>query len=115
MRSIRPANASSPSSTPAASNFQLLMEVIINEVLTHTDDPLEDALELYNPWPTNVNIGNYWISNARNDPKKFRIPAGTMHSFSANNNKIIWTLTVKGEISRWPDVDESFDVTVGPA
>ena len=44
-----------------------------------------------------------------------RIPAGTMHSFSANNNKIIWTLTVKGEISRWPDVDESFDVTVGPA
>jgi hypothetical protein len=64
-------------STPAASNFQLLMEVVINEVLTHTDDPLEDALELYNPWPTNVNIGNYWISNARNDPKKFRIPAGT--------------------------------------
>lgn len=44
-----------------------------------------------------------------------RIPAGTMHSFSANNNKIIWTITVKGEISRWPDVDESFDVTVTPA
>jgi len=43
-----------------------------------------------------------------------RIPAATMHSFSANNNKIIWTLTVKGEISRWPDVDESFDVTVSP-
>ena len=44
-----------------------------------------------------------------------RIPSGTMHSFAANNNKIIWTLTVKGEISRWPDVDESFDVTVSPA
>jgi hypothetical protein len=44
-----------------------------------------------------------------------RIPPGTMHSFSANNNKIIWTLTVKGEINRWPDVDESFDVTVSPA
>ena len=44
-----------------------------------------------------------------------RIPAGTMHSFSATNNKIIWTLTVKGEISRWPDLDESFDVTVSPA
>jgi len=43
------------------------------------------------------------------------IPAGTMHSFSANNNKIVWTLTVKGEISRWPDLDESFDVTVTPA
>ena len=44
-----------------------------------------------------------------------RIPAGTMHSFSATHNKIIWTLTVKGEISRWPDVDQSFDVTVSPA
>jgi Protein of unknown function (DUF3592) len=44
-----------------------------------------------------------------------RIPATTMHSFSANNNKIIWTLTVKGEIRRWPDMDESFDVTVSPA
>ena len=44
-----------------------------------------------------------------------RIPARTMHSFSANNNKIVWTLTVKGAINRWPDVDESFDVTVTPA
>jgi hypothetical protein len=44
-----------------------------------------------------------------------RIPPATMHTFSANNNKIVWTLTVKGEISRWPDVDESFVVTVSPA
>jgi len=44
-----------------------------------------------------------------------RIPAGTMHSFASNNNKIIWTLTVKGDINRWPDVDETFDVTVSPA
>jgi len=43
-----------------------------------------------------------------------RIPAGTMHSFSAGNNKVLWTLTVKGEIARWPDVDESFAVTVSP-
>jgi hypothetical protein len=44
-----------------------------------------------------------------------RIPAGTMHSFASNNNKIVWTLTVKGDINRWPDVDESFGVTVSPA
>jgi len=44
-----------------------------------------------------------------------RVPVKTMHSFSSNNNKIVWTITVKGEISRWPDVDESFDVTVSPA
>jgi hypothetical protein len=44
-----------------------------------------------------------------------RIPATTMHSFNAPNNKIVWTIQVKGEIDRWPDVDESFDITVTPA
>jgi hypothetical protein len=44
-----------------------------------------------------------------------RIPATTMHSFKAPNNKIVWTIQVKGEIDRWPDVDESFDITVTPA
>ena len=44
-----------------------------------------------------------------------RIPARTMHSFTANNNKIVWTITVKGEIVHWPDVDETFDVTVSPS
>ena len=39
-------------STPEASNFQLITDVIINEVLTHTDPPLEDAIELYNPTAT---------------------------------------------------------------
>ncbi|HMJ65814.1 MAG TPA: lamin tail domain-containing protein, partial [Candidatus Binatia bacterium] len=64
-------------STPGASNFQLLTSIIFNEVLTHTDPPLEDAIELYNPTSTNVDIGNWWLSNSKDDPKKFRIPAGT--------------------------------------
>jgi hypothetical protein len=44
-----------------------------------------------------------------------RIPAATMHSFQSPNNKIVWTIEVKGEIRRWPDVSDSFDITVGPA
>ena len=35
-----------------------------------------------------------------------------MHTFTANNNKIIWTIKMKGDINRWPDIDESFDITV---
>jgi hypothetical protein len=65
-------------STPGASNFQLLTDIIINEVLTHTDLPLEDAIELYNPTATPINIGNWWLSNSKDDPKKFRIPANTI-------------------------------------
>ena len=43
-----------------------------------------------------------------------RIPDDTMHTFTADNNKIIWTIKMKGDIDRWPDIDESFDITVTP-
>ena len=64
-------------STPGESNFQLLTDVIINEVLTHTDPPLEDAIELHNTTSAEIDIGYWWLSNAKNDPKKFQIPPGT--------------------------------------
>jgi hypothetical protein len=65
-------------STPGDSNFQLLTDIIINEILTHTDPPLEDAIELYNPTGSAVDISNFWLSNSKDDPKKFRIPGGTV-------------------------------------
>ena len=43
-----------------------------------------------------------------------RIPADTMHTFTADNNKIVWSIKMKGTINRWPDIDESFDITVTP-
>ena len=63
--------------TPAASNFLSITNVVINEVLTHTDAPLEDAIELFNPGLVPVNISDWWLSNAKDNPKKFRIPSGT--------------------------------------
>lgn len=44
-----------------------------------------------------------------------QVPRESMHSFTANNNKVIWTLHVSGGILRWPDIDETFDITVRPA
>ncbi len=43
------------------------------------------------------------------------IPRGTMHSFEAKNNKIVWILRVQGEIARWPDLGEEFPFRVLPA
>src|SRR5262249_39947246 len=63
--------------TPGASNFQPLTNVVINEALTHTDPPIEDAIELYNPTPSDIDISYWWISNRKDNPKKFQIPAGT--------------------------------------
>jgi hypothetical protein len=42
------------------------------------------------------------------------IPQETMHSFEAENNKILWSLEVHGDIRRWPDVKESFRINVTP-
>lgn len=67
-----------PRLSPKESNFGQIPEVVINEVLTHTDEPLEDAIELHNVTETNVNVGNWWISNRSDKPQKFRIPANTI-------------------------------------
>ncbi len=44
----------------------------------------------------------------------FAVPAETMHSFAADNNKIIWSLNVAGDIERWPDIKDEFDITITP-
>jgi hypothetical protein len=53
-------------------------EIYVNEILAHTDFPQVDAIEFYNPNATAVNIGDWWLSDSRDAPKKFRIPTGTM-------------------------------------
>lgn len=51
--------------------------VVVNEILTHTDPPFEDAIELFNLTDLPVDISGWYISNERANPRKFRIPAGT--------------------------------------
>ncbi len=63
--------------SPGEANFRLLTDIIINEVLTHTDAPLEDAIELHNATGDPVDIGGWWLSDARGTPRKYQIPNGT--------------------------------------
>jgi len=51
--------------------------IVINEVLTHTDPPLYDSIELFNPTASAINIGGWYLSDSSAKPKKYRIPAGT--------------------------------------
>ena len=43
-----------------------------------------------------------------------RIPDDTMHSFVGDHNKVVWVVKLHGEILRWPDVDEEFEIAVRP-
>lgn len=51
--------------------------VLVNEILSHTDAPLMDSIELHNPTATNINLGGWFLSDDFYVPKKFRIPDGT--------------------------------------
>jgi hypothetical protein len=46
---------------------------------------------------------------------KAAIPRELMHTLTAPNNKILWTLRVAGDIPKWPDVSAEFVITVLPA
>jgi PKD repeat protein len=55
--------------------------VVINEVLSHSDSPLEDAVELFNPGGSPVDIGGWYLSDSRDDAaslRKYRIPEGVI-------------------------------------
>lgn len=43
------------------------------------------------------------------------IPRDTMHTFKAANNRLTWHIVVHGEIPRWPDLKQDFELQVLPA
>jgi hypothetical protein len=45
---------------------------------------------------------------------EFELPRESMHSFDSGNNKIIWQIVVEGDIPRYPDIKNSYPITVRP-
>jgi hypothetical protein len=78
------------SASPAESNYLLPETVLINEVLTHTASPLEDAIELHNPSTVGVNLGGWYLSDSQDNFRKYRLadntilPAGGYRVFYEN-------------------------------
>ena len=63
--------------TPGAAR-QDPVGVVINEVLTRTDDNSHDAIELYNASSVAVNVGGWYLSDSSNNLFKYQLPAGTI-------------------------------------
>ena len=69
----------------------VIAAIRINEVLTHTDPPAVDTVELYNPTANPVNIRGWFLSDDFGTPKKFRvstdaiIPANGYRVFDESN------------------------------
>jgi hypothetical protein len=54
-----------------------LAPLVITELLTHTDLPLVDTIELHNPTASPVDLGGWFLTDNKDVPKKYRIPTGT--------------------------------------
>lgn len=52
--------------------------VVINEVLTNTDLPLVDSIELANVTDSSIDISGWWLSDSAADLDGYRIPDGTI-------------------------------------
>jgi hypothetical protein len=60
-----------------------------------------------------VKIETSWMDMVRGEGTLL-VPVGVPASFAAANNKIVWTLKARGEIARFPDVAEEFEITMKP-
>ena len=65
------------SASPGGPNYVVAPGVVINEILTHTDPPLEDFVELRNLTTNALPIGGWFLSNTEDNFKKYRIADGT--------------------------------------
>jgi len=63
--------------SPGTAGLVAAPGIVINEVLTHTDPPLCDSIELYNPTASAINIGGWYLSDSSANPRKYRISTGT--------------------------------------
>lgn len=64
--------------SPGAQGQGPVRTVRINELLAHSDPPYEDAIELFNRTASPIDIGGWYLTDSRNDLKRFRIPSPTL-------------------------------------
>lgn len=67
--------------SPEASNYLPLTNVVINEILAHSDPPFEDAIELRNLTGSSVNVNGWYLSDSKNILRKFRLPNVSIPAF----------------------------------
>jgi hypothetical protein len=50
----------------------------VNEILAHTDEPLKDSIELFNPNDTPLDVSGWFLTDNKSKPAKYRIALGTI-------------------------------------
>jgi hypothetical protein len=82
-----------------------ILPIWITEALTHTDLPQLDSVELHNPNPSSVDISYWYLTDDRNTPAKFQVPAGTV---LAAGGYMVFDET---DFNPVPGIDPSFNLS----
>ncbi len=70
--------SASPHGSPGVDDPSVsFAQLVINEALTNSAAPETDAVEIRNLGSSAVSIADWWLSDDRGTPKKYRFPAGT--------------------------------------
>jgi hypothetical protein len=73
--------SANPGGSPGADDpAPAIPPVVINEILTASVPPDVDRIELFNPTGSPVDVGGWFLGDDAEQPRKFRIPNGTMIS-----------------------------------
>ena len=64
--------------SPGEADTLVAHDIVINEILAHTDLPQEDAVELKNITPHAISIAGWYLSDDNLARKKYRFPEGTI-------------------------------------
>ncbi len=64
--------------TPGAAGIGSINSIVVNEVLTHTDPPMVDAVEFHNPTGASIDLSGWYLSDDADNYQKYRIPNGTV-------------------------------------
>jgi hypothetical protein len=64
--------------SPGRAGMEPRHNVVINEVLSHTDPPQSDSIELFNTSATQVSIAGWYLSDSSGNFFKFAIPVGVL-------------------------------------
>lgn len=66
------------SMSPGKPNYVTFTGIVVNELLSHTDPPLEDAVEFLNETDQDIDIGGWWLSNKEEEPRRYQVPPNTI-------------------------------------
>jgi hypothetical protein len=67
-----------PYGSPGGPGGQFAVDIVINEVLAHTDPPQEDAIELVNLTTGAVDVSGWYLSDDGAERKKYRFPTNSI-------------------------------------